>query len=584
MRLHFLKIRNFRGIKQLDWKIVSPLICLVGHGDSTKSTILAAINYALLPYFDAGLSEIDFFNCKLSEPIFIEVTLSDVPDKLLTEEKFGHFQRCVSTTGDIVDDPEEGLPVALTVRLQVDDTFEPKWTVYKESLPDGKSISHGDRASLGMMRIDDRPEDNLTWSRGSALYRLTEDRSELMEMLTQVRQSAREIVTNCSGDGRNAVLKIVRDNAKEVGASRSDTLDLGFDAARMGNRGLGAIALHDAAVPMRLAGLGTRRLVALALQRQAVRNGAILLIDEIEHGLEPHRIRHLLRYLLAATRPAQNEGSEVPRIGSVIMTSHSPICISELEPEHVVIVRNSSGDADAQIVAPDLRRVLRSCADAMLATTLVVCEGDTEIGICRFLTEKWDEELGREPCANRGICLVNGNGEETKTTVQRLSKLGFTLFVFVDSDNKMSQDIIGLQLPETTVVAWDGSVSTEERLATDLDMGDLKEMVAIAADDSSEEGVCAKIKTKLATPPASAKSIDELFAQVQESELRVAIAEAAQKDTDGDPAKKRKSNGWFKRVDLGYQLGELIHSHLAKSPDTDLSKKTLQLRKLLYGV
>ncbi|WP_455549883.1 AAA family ATPase, partial [Dryocola clanedunensis] len=43
-----LSVRNFRGISELEWTLkASPLCCLIGPGDSGKSTVLDAIEAAL---------------------------------------------------------------------------------------------------------------------------------------------------------------------------------------------------------------------------------------------------------------------------------------------------------------------------------------------------------------------------------------------------------------------------------------------------------------------------------------------------------------------------------------------------------
>ncbi len=47
--IRHLNIRNFRGIQTLDWHVDGRVICLVGPGDSAKTTVLEAIELALLP-------------------------------------------------------------------------------------------------------------------------------------------------------------------------------------------------------------------------------------------------------------------------------------------------------------------------------------------------------------------------------------------------------------------------------------------------------------------------------------------------------------------------------------------------------
>jgi predicted ATP-dependent endonuclease of OLD family len=49
MYLCHLKIENFRGIRALDWHTNGRALCLIGPSESTKTTILDAIELALLP-------------------------------------------------------------------------------------------------------------------------------------------------------------------------------------------------------------------------------------------------------------------------------------------------------------------------------------------------------------------------------------------------------------------------------------------------------------------------------------------------------------------------------------------------------
>ncbi|MCK4886361.1 MAG: AAA family ATPase, partial [Planctomycetes bacterium] len=49
MRICHIEIKHFRGIQFANFQIDEPLVCLVGAGDSSKSTILDAIEYTLSP-------------------------------------------------------------------------------------------------------------------------------------------------------------------------------------------------------------------------------------------------------------------------------------------------------------------------------------------------------------------------------------------------------------------------------------------------------------------------------------------------------------------------------------------------------
>src|SRR5690554_800434 len=93
MQIKHIKIANYRGIKHLDWSIRTPVACLIGPGDSTKSTILDAIEKALSPYWNVAFEDSDFYQADTSNPIEITITVIQIPEALLTEQKFGLYLR-----------------------------------------------------------------------------------------------------------------------------------------------------------------------------------------------------------------------------------------------------------------------------------------------------------------------------------------------------------------------------------------------------------------------------------------------------------------------------------------------------------
>lgn len=125
-KIHSIRIQNFRGIQNLEYAFKDAgFICLIGRGDSGKSTILEAISMVLSPNWNISFYDTDFYNCNIDAPISIEVVVYNIPDKLLHENKFGLYTRA------IIPDTYELVPViqqldagndplhALTIRLEV---------------------------------------------------------------------------------------------------------------------------------------------------------------------------------------------------------------------------------------------------------------------------------------------------------------------------------------------------------------------------------------------------------------------------------------------------------------------------------
>jgi predicted ATPase len=66
------------------------------------------------------------------------------------------------------------------------------------------------------------------------------------------------------------------------------------------------------------------------MQREVAKADGLTLIDEVENGLEPHRIRHLLRVMRGT------DGLE----RHVLMTTHAPVVLGELRASELRVVRS----------------------------------------------------------------------------------------------------------------------------------------------------------------------------------------------------------------------------------------------------
>lgn len=79
-RVRRLEIRNFRSIQALDWSPSNGVNCLLGPGDSGKSTILDAIDLCLGARRSAPFGDTDYFSLGVSRTIVIAITLGDAED------------------------------------------------------------------------------------------------------------------------------------------------------------------------------------------------------------------------------------------------------------------------------------------------------------------------------------------------------------------------------------------------------------------------------------------------------------------------------------------------------------------------
>lgn len=135
MRIRRVEIERFRGIKKLEWNVGGDFVCLIGSGDSTKTTILDAIELALSPRWNIQFDDTDFYATDTSEPVVIRVTVGDLPAELISDAKYGLEARGWSPDGELHDEPGDNDEVVLTIQLRVDSSLEQSWTVINNRNP-----------------------------------------------------------------------------------------------------------------------------------------------------------------------------------------------------------------------------------------------------------------------------------------------------------------------------------------------------------------------------------------------------------------------------------------------------------------
>ncbi|WP_082902655.1 AAA family ATPase [Paraburkholderia ginsengiterrae] len=75
-KIRKIEIRNFRGICELDWFPSAGINCLIGPGDTGKSTVLDAIDLCLSARRNIVIANSDFHKLDVEQPIGITLTLS----------------------------------------------------------------------------------------------------------------------------------------------------------------------------------------------------------------------------------------------------------------------------------------------------------------------------------------------------------------------------------------------------------------------------------------------------------------------------------------------------------------------------
>ncbi len=437
----------------------------------------------------------------------------------------------------------------------------------KDSNPEPRAISWRDRELLGVASLGTNVDRNLTWSRGSALARLTDSQSS-NHVMAVVNRKARDAVGAMQLDGWQQIADQAKGLVKNYGVPVNN-LQPGLDvhAIRFGQS---VLSLYDGPIPLQSLGLGSKRLAALAVQRAGIGESSVVLVDEIEHGLEPHRIRKLLKILC-----------EDRDKGQVIMTSHSPTPVVAKSVGVLRFTRIKDGRLDVLTCDHSskdaLQGAIRRCPMAVFARTVIVCEGKTEEALCRALNHVWAVNHKGDDFELYGIVAVTGGGDAAPETARQFSKLGYRTVFLGDSDKTINPSEQQLCANGVKVFRWDDKMATEQRICADVTLKTLQSLVTLASEVKGVQSCLDSCKRELNKLGSDTTSVTNLTIEewklngILEQTIRAAVGKAG------------KSSGWFKDLNNGERLADLVVATLPEIIETPLGIKLQALEDWLYA-
>ncbi|KGG89328.1 chromosome segregation protein SMC [Comamonas thiooxydans] len=560
VKIRKVEIQNFRSIRSLIWFPAPGLNCLIGPGDSGKSTILDAIDICLGARRNISFGDTDFHRLDINQPILITLTLGALPDILKDLDSYGNYLRAYdAATGTVEEEPRQGAETALVLRLTIQSDLEPAWTLVSaraQALGQERNIAWKERVALAPARLGAYASSNLSWNRNSVLNRLSGERPELTAELARAAREARLNFGDQAGAQLGNTLQTVTQTAASLGVPTGGAVQALLDAQAV-SIGDGAISLHDASgVPLRALGTGSSRLLVAGLQREAAQRASIVLVDEVEYGLEPHRLTRLMNSLGAKESSAPLQ---------VFMTTHSPVAVRELNGNQIFVVRKSNDQVTYVLpvgVADDVQSTVRSDPEAFLARSVIVCEGASEVGFIRGLDHYWTSIDGRSMLA-AGTAYVNvGGGEPDRCFVRGLAllRLGYRVLVLVDADKPPTPAVVAAYTGQGgETMTWRPGRALEDELFHSLPDLAVDALLQRAVELADEELIAAHIQThSQGTITLPGIRVQRAAGAQYTLEVRQALALTS----------RNRRNGWFKSLTKFEDLSrDIVGPHLQNSEE-----------------
>lgn len=544
--IYRLTIERFRGIETLSWYPAAGVNVILGGGDVGKTTVLDAIALLLSPTNAASVSDTDYYLRKIGDEFVIEAVMSLAQDGAINQQPKPSWpwewngQEPIVPSGDAdatgPDNPVYRLRVRGTADLEL---------VYEIVQPDGTPdhFSAGLRRAIGLVRLggDDRNDRDLRLVQGSALDRLLSDKTLRSKMAKELAKT--EVESQLSPEGKNALGDLDTAFKKE---KLPETLHLsitgGQGASVAAMVGLTA-ACQDVQLPLATWGSGTRRLAALTIAGQKQGESPVMLVDEIERGLEPYRQHALMRRLQDATSQA-------------FVTTHSPAAISAASKAAMWYV-----DHTGKIGPLDANKIARHRAkdpNTFLSRLAIIAEGATEVG---FVTALLEAALGTS-LDQYGVHMSDGIGHEnTLDVLQALAEGGVMFGGFADDEGKYPDRWKKVEAALGPLLFRWKSGCIEENIISAVPDEKLEDLLT----DPTGEDTGSRLRT-LADRLNMTGEIDfAVIAAKAGPKLKAVLIEAATgvvPDDKKDRKKEYKSHAqiWFKSLDGGGELARKVFS------------------------
>ena len=424
----------------------------------------------------------------------------------------------------------------MTIQLTINDTLEPKWEVVCNR-KEAKSISHTERKLLAVGNVGGNCAKDMVWGKFSVLQKYANAKGILHDAyMVALREVANHADFHALDDIGETLIAI----GKQYG--------VGFEA-EIKNRmiiqngsSFSSVGLFDGDDPLNQRGTGSQRLLSMGLNIQASAGNALLLIDEIESGLEPYRLRSLLNEFRI----------EHQTVGQVIMTTHSPVAVAECTIAEILIIHSTEGKTEAfQLKSDDedandnMQAQIRKNAEAFLCKRLIVCEGKTELGFVRAI-DTYLAKTKNFHMAYKGVGTADGGGSTIFKCAEILRSCGYEVCLLMDSDLPEEESIKeDLLWEDVSIFDWDKPNAIEEQIFFDVPTEVATILINLAA---AEHGVDS-VKSRLTEGNVPYKMEGE--------EIRLCSMTPDDQKAVGTIAKKKKVE-WYKRIDLGELVGNVI--------------------------
>ncbi len=476
MYIKHVKISNFRGIKEGDFRFHEGMNIIIGPSNVGKSTILTAIDFVLNPNHSwwrrDTLSELDFYRKDTTEPIVIEIMLGCGSYKCIergkkcprfdigTEEtcKLTNKLICVDRKSQKVlkaDDEEivNSEQVETCILLQMKAEYqasegyvEVTHSVLNEDKEVWSDLTRPMKEWIGSLLFVSgaNPLSDCRLQYNSLLTRAMGDIGEWeQEFLGEFKSKLKEKVEFLSEGQANVILKTFETQSSKLSPILEGSPSLGIEGTEKRDL-LRQVELcfktKECELPLSRYGRGMQNMASMIMATLVQSTGrksrppvSIVMIEEPEQNLEPQLQRSILRFIRSLLEESDNR--------QIIVTTHSPYIVSsDLKLDTVIKINESErGNAEGVFLnniegAVPFARIRKRVEndselfESLFANLVIVWEGESEAGLYNAIMRN------RKDFPAEMLTGIDGRGSNLLSICDWFKKAGYDVIAVIDSD------------------------------------------------------------------------------------------------------------------------------------------------------
>ena len=295
------------------------------------------------------------------------------------------------------------------------------------------------------------------------------------------------------------------------------------------------------------------------------------MVDELEQGLEPHRVLGAMAQLKKWQKEA--EAAHLAK-GQILMTTHSDIVLAELPPPSLFIVSRSAdsvSDIKHAYSKGDISRILKGAPRALFARRILLCEGATELGLMLGLREHYPDRHDGVPIEQLGPAIIDGGGNAAPPLALALRALGYDVGLFRDSDVKLKVKVATeLHAAGVRVMEYGGELNTERAVFLSASNAQVEALLDLVAGFVSESTLIDHLEK--AFPGVDVSQSFDCWDLVNEhSEFLQRMSDLA------------GEKSWFKNAERGRAIALVVMGIVAGAPTAALGVCLNSVEQWLYG-